>query len=76
MHDRGVHERTDMPDATNAPYLAADAAGSAPPPALPITRKVRIAVVVAAIIAGMFVLMEIMNDIEDGLHDLNGTSQK
>ena len=63
-------------DATNAPYLAADPAGLAPPPGLPITRKVRVGVVVAAIIAGMLVLMGIINDIEDGLHDLNETSQK
>jgi hypothetical protein len=33
-------------------------------------------VVLAAIIAGMLVLMGIINDIEDGLHDLNETSQK
>jgi hypothetical protein len=33
-------------------------------------------VAVAAIIVGMFVLMGIINDIEDGLHDLNETSQK
>jgi hypothetical protein len=51
-------------------------AGAAPPPALPITRKVRIGVVVAAIIAGMFVLMGIINDVENGLHDLNESSQK
>jgi len=43
---------------------------------LPITRKVRVGVVVAAIIAGMLVLMGIINDIETGLHDLNQTSQK
>jgi hypothetical protein len=56
--------------------LAADPAGLAPPPGLPITRKVRVGVVVAAIIAGMLVLMGIINDIEDGLHDLNETIQK
>jgi hypothetical protein len=43
---------------------------------LPITRKVRVGVVVAAIIAGMLVLMGIINDIENRLHDLNETSQK
>jgi hypothetical protein len=32
--------------------------------------------VVAAIIAGMLVLMGIINDIEDGLHDLDETSQQ
>jgi hypothetical protein len=32
--------------------------------------------VVAAIIAGMFVLMGIINVIEDGLHDFNEASQK
>jgi hypothetical protein len=32
--------------------------------------------IVAAIIAGMLVLMGIINDIEDGPHDLNETSQK
>jgi hypothetical protein len=62
-------------DATNAPYLAADSAALAPPPGLPMTRKVGVGVLVAAIIAGMLVLMGIINDIEDGLHDLNETSQ-
>jgi hypothetical protein len=33
-------------------------------------------VAVAAIIAGVLVLMEMINDIEDGLHDLNESSQK
>ena len=47
----------------------------APPPGLSITRKVGVGVVVAAIIAGMLVLMGIINDIEDGLHDLNEASQ-
>jgi hypothetical protein len=56
--------------------LAADSAGLAPPPGLPITRKVGVGVLVAAIIAGMLVLMGIINDIEDGPHDLNETSQK
>jgi hypothetical protein len=56
--------------------LAADSAGLAPPPRLSITRKVRVGVVVAAIIAGMLVLMGIIDDIEDGPHDLNETSQK
>jgi hypothetical protein len=56
--------------------LAADPAGLAPLPGLPITRKVHVGVVVAAIIAGMLVLMGIINDIEDGLHDLNETSTK
>lgn len=51
-------------------------AGLAPPPGLPITRKVGVGVLVAAIIAGMLVLMGIVNDIEDGPHDLNETSQK
>jgi hypothetical protein len=32
--------------------------------------------VVAAIIAGMFVSMGIINAIEDGLHDFNEASQK
>jgi hypothetical protein len=32
--------------------------------------------VLAAIIAGMLVLMGIINDIEDGLHNLNETSQQ
>jgi hypothetical protein len=32
--------------------------------------------VVAAIIAGMLVLMGIINDIESSLHDLDETSQK
>ena len=32
--------------------------------------------VLAAIIAGMLVLMGIINDIEDGPHDLNETSQQ
>ena len=50
--------------------------GLAPPPGLPITRKVRVGVVEAAIIAGMLVLMGIINDIEDCLHDLNETSQQ
>jgi hypothetical protein len=63
-------------DATYAPYLAVDSAGLAPPPGLPITRKVGVGLVVAAIIAGMLVLMGIINDIEDGPHDLNETSQK
>jgi hypothetical protein len=63
-------------DATNAPHLAADSAGLAPPPGLPITRKVGVGVLVAAIIAGMLVLMGIINYIEDGPHDLNETSQK
>jgi hypothetical protein len=31
---------------------------------------------VAAIIAGMLVLMGIINDIKDGLHDLDETSQQ
>jgi hypothetical protein len=31
---------------------------------------------VAAIMAGMLVLMGIINDIEDGVHDSNETSQK
>lgn len=63
-------------DATNAPYSAADAAGLAPPPGSPITRKVGVGVLVAATIAGMLVLMGIVNDTEDGVHDLNETSQK
>jgi hypothetical protein len=62
--------------ATNAPYLAADSAGLAPPPRLSITRKVGVGVVVAVIIAGMLVLMGIIHDIEDGVHDLNETSQQ
>jgi hypothetical protein len=33
-------------------------------------------VVVAAIIAGVLVLTEMINDVEDGLHDLNESSQK
>jgi hypothetical protein len=32
--------------------------------------------VVAAIIAGMLVLLGIINDIEDGVHDLDETGQK
>jgi hypothetical protein len=32
--------------------------------------------VLAAIIAGMLVLMGIINDIEDGLHNLEETSQQ
>jgi len=43
---------------------------------LPITQKVGVGVVVAAIIASMLVLVGTINDIEDGLHDLNETSQK
>jgi hypothetical protein len=43
---------------------------------LPITRKVGVRVLIAAIIAGMLVLMGIINDIEDGLHDLDETSQQ
>jgi hypothetical protein len=43
---------------------------------LSITRKVGVGVVVAAIIAGMLVLMGIVNDIEDGVHGLNETSQQ
>ena len=72
-----------QPEGTRGPsrrhhrsYLAGDSAGLAAPPGLPITRKVGVGVVVAAIIAGMLVLMGIINDIEDGLHDLNETSQK
>ena len=53
-----------------------DPKGLAPPPGLPITRKVRVGVEVAAIIAGMLVLMGIIDDIGTGLHDLNETSQK
>jgi hypothetical protein len=56
--------------------IGADSAGLAPLPGLPITRKVGVGVVVAAIIAGMLVLMGVINDIEDGLHDLDETSQK
>jgi hypothetical protein len=56
--------------------LAADSVGLAPPPRLSITRKVGVGVVVAAIIAGMLVLMGIIHDIEDGVHDLNETSQQ
>jgi hypothetical protein len=48
----------------------------APPPGSPITRKVGVGVLVAAIIAGMLVLMGIINDIDDGVHDLNETSQQ
>jgi hypothetical protein len=55
---------------------AADSAGLATLPGLPITRKVGVGVVVAAIIAGMLVLMGIIFDIEDGLHDLDETSQQ
>jgi hypothetical protein len=63
-------------DTINAPYLAADLAGLAPPPGLSIARKVGVGVLVAAIIAGVLVLMGIINDIEDGLHDLDETSQQ
>jgi hypothetical protein len=48
----------------------------APPPGSPITRKVGVAVLVAAIIGGMLVLMGIINAIEDGLRDLDETSQQ
>jgi hypothetical protein len=44
-----------------------------PRPGLPISRKVRVGAAVAAIIAGMLVLMGIVFDIEDGLHE---TSQQ
>jgi hypothetical protein len=47
-----------------------------PPPGLPITRKVGVGVLIAAIIAGMLVLIAIINDIEDRPHDLNETNQK
>jgi hypothetical protein len=71
----GRHSRA-RADATNARYLAADSAGLAPPPGLPIITEGRRRVLVAAIIAGMLVLMGIINDIEDGPYDLNETSQK
>jgi hypothetical protein len=38
--------------------------------------KGRRRVLVAAIIAGMFVLMEIISDIDDGLHDLDETGEQ
>ena len=59
-----------------APYLAADPAGLAPLPGLPITRKVHVGVGGAAIIAGMLVLMRAINDVEDGRRCLNETSRK
>jgi hypothetical protein len=43
---------------------------------LSITRKVGVGAVVAAIIAGMLVLMGIVHDIEDGVHDVDEASQK
>jgi hypothetical protein len=63
-------------DATNAPLLGRRLSRVGATAWLPITRKVGVGVLVAAIIAGMLVLMGIINDIEDGPHDLNETSQK
>jgi hypothetical protein len=63
-------------DTTNAPSWPPPPAGLAPPPGLPIARKVRVGVVVAVIIAGMLVLMRAINAIEDGLHGIHETGQQ
>jgi hypothetical protein len=72
----GLPGRHSRPAGPTLPTWPPTQAGLAPPPRLPIKRKVRVGVVVAAIIAGMLVLMGIINDIEDGLHDLDETSQQ